>query len=62
MDLLISFDYHIHYSYNEKLNEFKLTNIEFKDPPLINKTYKKPSKLEGFFILLFSIINPIYVH
>lgn len=27
------YDYHIHYSYNEKLNEFKLTNIEFKDPP-----------------------------
>lgn len=27
------YDYHIHYSYNEKLKEFKLINIEFKGPP-----------------------------
>ena len=27
------YDYHIHYIYNEKLKEFKLTTIEFKGPP-----------------------------
>lgn len=27
------YDYHIHYSYNEKLKEFKLIDIEFKGPP-----------------------------
>ena len=27
------YDFHIHYSYNEKLKEFKLIDIEFKGPP-----------------------------